>query len=256
MPGSMSPIDRALWNVAEAASRYSDSMADSQRRKAWGDIEGAVAAARALWVRSGAAAGSPATSAQVSAVQRTAEILRQRAEKADRRVAEALAASREIEAQRDAALAAATGAAADASRAADARDALRVGLAAAEAQRDEALRALDRASAAPVASLVPPAPTTQPAKTWARPGADVGLTVEHTGLLAVRATMGNLLPDSLGEHLIPGARVLRQDSRLAALVAVPCGADGSMSEEAIEQAGRLVAQGFRVDWVAEDELVA
>src|SRR5688500_3978241 len=53
---NMSPIDRALWNVAEAASRYSDSVADAQRRKAWSDIEQTVAAARALFAQASAPA--------------------------------------------------------------------------------------------------------------------------------------------------------------------------------------------------------
>jgi hypothetical protein len=261
---NMSPIDRALWNVAEAASRYTDSMADTQRRKAWSDIEETVAAARALFAK--APAPAPAVAAlppeQLAAAQRAAEVLRQRAEEAERSRAEMEAVCWQMEADRDAARAAAEAARATAALLTAEIDSLKQALAVAEAERVEAVVALERsimkvpAQSAPSAPTPAPAASEEPPVVWARPAGYDHVSVEHMGLMSVKATSYNLLPESLAEHLVPGARVVRQDGRMAAMVGVPCGPDGSMGPEANEQAGRLVAQGFRVDWVTEDELVA
>ena len=257
----MSPIDRALWNVAEAASRYSDSMADTQRRKAWRDIEQTVAAARALFARTSAPAPAvPALPAeQLAAAQRAAEVLRQRAEEAERGRAEMEAVCWQMEADRDAARAAAEAARATAALLTAEIDSLKQALAVAEAERAEAIVALERSIMrvpAQSAAAQAPAVPEEPGAVWTRPAGYDEVGIEHMGLLAVKATSYNLLPESLAEYLVPGARVVRQDGRMAAVVGVPCGPDRSMGPEANEQAGRLVAQGFRVDWISEDELVA
>jgi hypothetical protein len=264
---NMSPIDRALWNVAEAASRYSDKLAESQRRKAWTDIEQAMAAARALFAQASTAPPAPSLPAeQMAAAQRAAEVLRQRAEEAERGRAEMEAACWQMEADRDAARATAEAARATISLLTAEIESLKQALAVADAERAEAVVALERSmmrvperpAPTPAAPVVPAAVAEEPVVSgWSRPDDGIDdVRIEHMGLLSVKATSYNLLPESLAEHLVPGARVLRQDGRMAAMVGVPCGPDGSMGPAATEQAGRLVAQGFRVDWVTEDELVA
>jgi hypothetical protein len=71
--------------------------------------------------------------------------------------------------------------------------------------------------------------------------------------LHVGATMGNLLPEDLGEFLIEGATLVRREGRLAALISVPSeesewAAPGPRAEEQVQ---RLAAEGFRVQWVRE-----
>lgn len=256
MPASMSPLDRALWNVAEVASRYSDTTEASARRRVWSEIEAAVATAAALCARvPKPAAPAPRIAVnpeQVAAAQRMAEVLRQRATDAEQRTVEAESLCWEAVAERDAATAARAAAEANQGCLEAERDALSFALARAETERDAARATLERALA-----LSPTTAHVQVEIEVEALGNDLDrVRVDHEGVLAVRATSWNLLPESLAGHLVPGARVLRQDGRLAALVAVRADAGGAMSVEANEQAGRLVALGFRVDWMDESQLVA
>jgi hypothetical protein len=79
-------------------------------------------------------------------------------------------------------------------------------------------------------------------------------------LLHVAATLGHLLPDDMGALLVPGARVVRREGRLAVLLAI-AGSAGSPWAESIsrleeEQADLLRAQGFRVEWSQGDRLAS
>ncbi|MGH9000198.1 MAG: hypothetical protein ACRDY7_12520, partial [Acidimicrobiia bacterium] len=50
MPDARLPsVDRALWNLAEVASRYSDGKSDEERRAVWAAIEAAVTQARSMF---------------------------------------------------------------------------------------------------------------------------------------------------------------------------------------------------------------
>jgi hypothetical protein len=78
-------------------------------------------------------------------------------------------------------------------------------------------------------------------------------------LLHVAATLGHLLPDDMDELLVPGARVVRREGRLAVLLAVdgsgtPWAESASRLEE--RQAELLRAAGFRVEWSQGDRLAS
>jgi hypothetical protein len=78
-------------------------------------------------------------------------------------------------------------------------------------------------------------------------------------LLHVAATLGHLLPEDLDALLMPGARVVRREGRLAALLALP-GYDSPWAESTPrleeEEAERLRRQGFRVEWSQGDRLAS
>jgi hypothetical protein len=75
----------------------------------------------------------------------------------------------------------------------------------------------------------------------------------------VAATLGHLLPDDLGALLVPGARVVRREGRLAVLLCIP-GAGSPWGESVTrleeEQADLLRAEGFRVEWSNGDRLAS
>jgi hypothetical protein len=78
-------------------------------------------------------------------------------------------------------------------------------------------------------------------------------------LIHVAATLGHLLPDNLDTLLVPGARVVRREGRLAALVAIPAGNSPwaqNMVELEERQAELLRTQGFRVEWSEGDRLAS
>ncbi|MDQ1565130.1 MAG: hypothetical protein QOF96_10, partial [Actinomycetota bacterium] len=66
--------------------------------------------------------------------------------------------------------------------------------------------------------------------------------------LNVAATIGQLLPDDLGPLLFSGARVVRREGRLFAIVAVPADPWAAPGSDGAEQAKRLADAGFRVEW--------
>ncbi|MGH9037516.1 MAG: hypothetical protein ACRD0O_17300, partial [Acidimicrobiia bacterium] len=78
-------------------------------------------------------------------------------------------------------------------------------------------------------------------------------------LLNVAATLGHLLPDDMGALLVPGARVVRREGRLAVLLCIP-GAGSPWGERISrleeEQADLLRAEGFRVEWSEGDRLAS
>jgi hypothetical protein len=78
-------------------------------------------------------------------------------------------------------------------------------------------------------------------------------------LIHVAATLGHLLPDNFDTLLVPGARVVRREGRLAALVAIPAGNSPwaqNMVELEERQAELLRTQGFRVEWSEGDRLAS
>ena len=81
----------------------------------------------------------------------------------------------------------------------------------------------------------------------------------QTRLLHVAATLGHLLPDDMGALLVPGARVVRREGRLAVLLCIP-GAGSPWGESVTrleeEQADLLRAEGFRVEWSNGDRLAS
>jgi len=81
----------------------------------------------------------------------------------------------------------------------------------------------------------------------------------QTRLLHVAATLGHLLPDDMGALLVPGARVVRREGRLAVLICIP-GAGSPWGESVTrleeEQADLLRAEGFRVEWSQGDRLAS
>lgn len=103
-----------------------------------------------------------------------------------------------------------------------------------------------------------PGPLVSPAVAVAEPDGTepvVGLVV-GARCLYVGATLGHLLPQDLAPLLVLGASVVRREGRLAALIAVP--PRGGVSEwapsgcaEGEEQARRLRAEGFRVEWASQ-----
>ncbi|MGH9040455.1 MAG: hypothetical protein ACRDZ3_09505 [Acidimicrobiia bacterium] len=84
-------------------------------------------------------------------------------------------------------------------------------------------------------------------------------TASRPRLLNVAATLGHLLPDNMDGLLVPGARVVRREGRLAALVAIT-GSTSGWAEATIrleeKQAELLRSQGFRVEWLEGDRLAS
>ena len=85
------------------------------------------------------------------------------------------------------------------------------------------------------------------------------VSAQQTRLLHVAATLGHLLPDDMGALLVPGARVVRREGRLAVLICIP-GAGSPWGESVTrleeEQADLLRAEGFRVEWSQGDRLAS
>jgi hypothetical protein len=135
----------------------------------------------------------------------------------------------------------------------------------AEAERDAAVGVLERRPAAPDVEIDLRAADDD---TGSEEGVDIGPEAEgperrptpaKPRLLNVAATLGHLLPDDMDALLVPGARVVRREGRLAALVAVtrsssPWTEAGGALEE--RQADMLRNHGFRVEWLEGDRLAS
>jgi hypothetical protein len=304
---SVDPIDRALWSIAEAGSRYSSEGAAEEQRRAWAAIEVTVTEARRHYERlRDAHSIAEARLAPALEAARAAKATRRQApaedEQARRQFQAALA---ELQTELQAAMAARAEADVARARAESERDevtasfeAARVSrdvaietLRRAESQRDAALAALTHAEAA-VAEIAGqrdaamtelkeyrsgPAPiidvieieadedeivlvdavidedegrfvtALRPAPTEPPPPSRTPLDCPVC-YLEVGATFGNLLPANLGRLLVTDARVVRQEGRLAAVLALPAGAEGSPTSAGEEQAERLREAGYRVEW--------
>ncbi|MDQ3946383.1 MAG: hypothetical protein M3357_14765, partial [Actinomycetota bacterium] len=123
----------------------------------------------------------------------------------------------------------------------------------AETERDAAVGVLERRP--PVADLEIDLRAAADASSPAKPPP----TTAKPRLLHVAATLGRLLPDDMDALLVPGARVVRREGRLAALLAIPdshspwAESTGGLEEQ---QAELLRTQGFRVEWSAGDRLAS
>lgn len=136
---------------------------------------------------------------------------------------------------------------------------------AAESERDAVVGVLERRP--PVAGIEidvrTPAEVTAFSTRDSEPDADRSAPAPAPAkprLLHVAATLGHLLPDNLDGLLVPGARVVRREGRLAALVAIPGSASpwGAESANRLEeqQAEMLRTQGFRVEWSEGERLAS
>ena len=143
----------------------------------------------------------------------------------------------------------------------------------AENERDAAVGVLERRpmiadveidvrTAREIAASEGKAPVLRPEGAGPRPegpGPEPVSAPGQTRLLHVAATLGHLLPDDLGALLVPGARVVRREGRLAVLLCIP-GAGSPWGESVTrleeEQADLLRAEGFRVEWSNGDRLAS
>ena len=137
----------------------------------------------------------------------------------------------------------------------------------AESERDAAVGVLERRPVSPDVEIDLRTPVEDPIPEVTSEAPIVPLEAEsrerrppaQPRLLNVAATLGHLLPDSMDGLLVPGARVVRREGRLAALVAVassssPWTKDAAELEE--RQADVLRSHGFRVEWLEGDRLAS
>lgn len=270
---SADPIDRVLWGIAEAAGRYSPAAPEDAQRQAWAAIEEAVAEARRFYVGVGAELQGQLRAAMTARAEAEAGRAKAESERDEARHAlegakgsrdVALATLQRAESQREQALAALAHAEAALSEIAD--------------QRDRALAQL-HGRTRPDAPLVrmaalEPAPEQDEEDEIVLVDDEAGFTAEwrpepteppppsRTPLegpvvyLQVGATFANLLPVNLGTLLVTDARVIRQEGRLAAVLALPSGPGGAPTAAAEAQADRLRDAGYRVEWSEDIHLAS
>jgi len=275
---NIEPFDRALWRIAELGSRCSDRSWPGDRDQAWTALQEVVGEARSMIMAASAALDAAETraaraegrakvaraerdreresvtalQAKTKAAQTAAVSGQSRAEKAeaDREAAiqakdAAVDALRRAMAERDDAIAARASAAAECDKA-------RAAAQAAERARQHAV--MDRTEAMASQEVTEPAVvdlTGEPAAET--PIAPMPASEQAGGYLNVSATISGLLPDDFGDLLVPGARIIRREGRLAAVITVPAPESdwAPPAQAAEEQAERLRSAGFRVQWVNE-----
>ena len=260
--GNISPVDRALWRIAELGARYRDPSSPSEPARVWAELEAAVSDVRAMFGRARTAVA--VSQRRVTQAEAQIEVLCRDRDRAKARVSELRKTARHTRADAEAAVARAEAAEAardelreDLRRALARCAAAETALAAAEAAcaAAEVERAEMLAAETPVCVITPAevveldlVAAEEPVVTVAGP---------HVRYIRVGATLGNLLPDDLGPFLVKGAEVVRREGRLAAIVAVPSPTSEWEPAWADEQVGRLLAEGFRAErWDDEASLAS
>jgi hypothetical protein len=257
------PVDRSLWRIAELSSHCSDPSWPGDKDQAWSALKEAIADLRALVMETTAAIEA----AELRAARAEGRIRVVRRER-DRERAAHQAARAAADAARDTARAAQDRAKASQDRADKAQAALAAAFGAREAAKaagEELERtAVLNTNSDPGRTEDTPDPGPDELQPAQEPGSvprgvmDISAKAETVlrpveRYLHVGATMGNLLPENLGELLVEGATLVRREGRLAALISVPSeesewAAPGPRAEEQVQH---LTAEGFRVQWVRE-----
>lgn len=264
--GNMSPVDRALWRIAELGARYRDPSSPTPPAGVWEELETAVSEARAMYARTHMAAfhaqrRTKQSEAQIDVLCRDRDRARTRVFDLRKAVKDARAEAAAEQSRAQAAEAARDELQADLRRALARCAAAETALAAAEAaraaaevERDDVLAARMAAPTAPPAEVEIDLVAEEPAVT-----VTVGFTAPapNTRYIRVGATLGNLLPEDMSPFLVKGAEVVRREGRLAAIIAVPSPTSEWEPSWADEQLGRLVAEGFRAEqWDGEESLAS